>query len=32
MSKVLTNGKTLEYGNTVMGSSIMVLHYGEEIV
>jgi hypothetical protein len=30
--KVLTNGKTLEYGNTAMGSSSPVLHYGGEIV
>ncbi|MQP29926.1 hypothetical protein GEO21_20780 [Sphingobacterium faecium] len=32
MSKVLISGKTLEYGNTAMGSSSKVLHYGGEIV
>ncbi|MEN5231896.1 polymorphic toxin type 35 domain-containing protein [Sphingobacterium faecium] len=31
MSKVLTSGKTLEYGNTAMGSSSKVMHYGGEI-
>lgn len=32
MSKVLTSGKTLEYGNTAMGSLSKVMHYGGEIV
>ena len=32
MSEVLSNGKTLEYANTAMGSSSKVMMYGGEIV